>query len=246
MILFTDFAIEKWLCPDCMRKSHIKAGKSASDVDVSDSGRALNRQFPHHRAAGSEKAPAAMNAKPERKKRLKLFLRSASPRNPEVAQDKKEQRLCSSEQPKSSKKQDKTWTAREKNLVRLLMEEVISEQLVNLTEKKWEVISNRLASRFGFTRSKTSIKNYWSRQGRAQTRVDERRNPNPNKLITSVQNPDQRKRARQQMAIRPARKSYGDKSTCRLRRSRVKRRMAEEAGSDHDRGLLPTKRRKTR
>lgn len=73
------------------------------------------------------------------------------------------------------------------------MEEVIVEQRVNLTEKKWEVISDRLASRFGFTRSRTSIKNYWSRQGRALTGVDERRNPNPNKLITSVQNQNNEK-----------------------------------------------------
>lgn len=227
-----------------MPKRHIVAGKSSSDVDVSDSVRVPNRQPLRHRAARSKKAPVFMNARPERKKRSASSLRSASPRNPEVSQDTKTQYLSSPEQPKSSKKQDKIWTAHEKNLVRILMEEVIIEQQVNLTEKKWEVISDRLASRFGFTRSKTSIKNYWSRQGRAQTGVDERRNPNPKKLITSVQNPDRRKRARQQMARALSRKNNGDESSGLLKRSRAKRRDEEEADNDDDKRLPPTKRRR--
>lgn len=146
---------------------------------------------------------------------------------------------------KSSKKQDKIWTAEEKDLVRLLMEEVINEQQVNLTEKKWEVISDRLASRFGFIRSKTSIKNYWSRQGRAQTRVDERRNPNPNKLITSVQNPYQRKIARQGALKR---KNLGMENSGSLRKSRAKRKDEGEVDDDDDddTGSSPTKRRRNR
>ena len=126
------------------------------------------------------------------------------------------------------------------------MEEVIVEQQVNLTEKKWEVISNRLASRHGFTRSKTSIKNYWSRQGRAQTGVDERRNPNPNKLITSVQNPDQRKRARQQMTRGLERKNCKDEISGRLKRSRARSRGKEEIETDDENRFLPTKRRNYR
>lgn len=230
-----------------MRKRHTIVGRSSSDVDVADSSRVLNRQSLHHRAARSKKAPTSINATSERKKHSASSLRLASPRNLQTSRNKKkEQRLSSPEQTKCSKKQDKIWTAHEKSLVKLLMEEVIVEQQVNLTEKKWEVISNRLASRHGFTRLKTSIKNYWSRQGRAQTGVDERRNPNPYKLITSVQNPDQRKRARQQIARSLEGKSYEDEISGNLKKSRARRRDKEEAETDDDKGFPPTKRRKNR
>ena len=244
MTVFTNLVLEEWLCPDCTPQRHLEVEESSGDVDASDCVRVLNRQSLHHWAAESKKTPAFLNAKSERKKRPAPPLRSGSPRNPEVSRDKEEQRQSGPEQPKSSKKQDKIWTAHEKDLVRLLMEEVINEQQVNLTEKKWEVISDRLASRFGFIRSKTSIKNYWSRQGRAQTRVDERRNPNPEKLITSVQNPYQRKQARQGALKR---KNPGEEGSGYPNRSRAKRSDEGEADDDDDyKGRPPTKRRRNR
>ena len=146
------------------------------------------------------------------------------------------------------------------------MEEVIREGQVNLTEKKWEVISNRLAARYGFTRSKTSIKNYWNRQGRAQTGVDERRKPNPDKLVTSVSKPEQRKRARTQVSRASNQESTedhedeededdgdqgndgdheNDHSGHPEEEGKEQRNEGEEVGDD-DEGGPPTKRRRRR
>ncbi|KAL8812499.1 MAG: hypothetical protein Q9200_000994 [Gallowayella weberi] len=65
----------------------------------------------------------------------------------------------------------------------------------NLTESKWENISKGLA-RHGFDRSKCSIKAWWSRYGREETGFDERQNPTGRNMVTSKQNPEDRKQAR--------------------------------------------------
>lgn len=96
-----------------------------------------------------------------------------------------------------TKKTSTPWTSQEKDLVKTLMLEVIQEQEVNLTEHKWNVVSERLAQRYGITRTHTAVKNYWNRTGREKTGIDERRNPNPEKLTTGVQDPEQRRKARQ-------------------------------------------------
>ncbi|KAL8842686.1 MAG: hypothetical protein Q9170_000461 [Blastenia crenularia] len=78
-------------------------------------------------------------------------------------------------------------------VVRFLKEEIADG---NLTEQKWQAISQKLA-KHGITRSQYSVKAWWSRKGRSQTGFDERQNPNGRKLVTSKQNPDDRRRARQ-------------------------------------------------
>lgn len=152
-----------------------------------------------------------------------------------------------------NKKQDVKWTAHEKDLVRSLMEEVISEQQVNLTEKKWEVISDRLAARNGFVRSKTSIKNYWNREGRSQTGVDERRKPNPNKMVTSLQNAEQRKRAREDTARASnaaTDEDYENQTSHHSSHSdeeeKKDRNDDEQDHNEDDEGGPPTKRRRRR
>lgn len=80
------------------------------------------------------------------------------------------------------------------------MQQVIDEQQVNLVEKRWNVISERLNGLYDIARSSTAVKNYWNREGRQHTGIDERRKPNPDKMITGVQNPADRRRARQEAA----------------------------------------------
>lgn len=178
--------------------------------------------------------------------------RSASFKNSILPQDIAARRLPGSEQPEATvkpKKQDKSWTAHERDLVRALMQEVLAEGQVNLTEKKWEVISDRLASRYGFRRSNTSIKNYWNRQGRAQTGVDERRKPNPTKLTTSVQTAQQRKRARKQVSTASRRTSsedYEDDSSSDHPDEDGEGNKEEKEATDDDEGGPPSKRRRCR
>ena len=85
------------------------------------------------------------------------------------------------------------WTQAEKDKVHELMNEVISEGLVNHTEQRWSEISTRLAAH-NMYRSWGAIKNMWNREGRAAYGVDERRKPNPGKMVTGAQTDRKRKR----------------------------------------------------
>lgn len=233
----TDYALGEWFCPDCRSDVHVTKEEASSDENASDDGRVPKKRPFRRSAPRSEKETATTAPRP-------IQNRSATPAS----------RLTSSQNSvltgptRKPKKQDKHWTTREKDLVRVLMEEVIAEQQVNLTEKKWEVISDRLAARFSFNRSNTSIKNYWNRQGRAQTGVDERRKPNPTKLVTSATTAEQRKRARQQVfraSERTKSEDYEDDSSD-LPDEDGEGNKEEEEATDDDEGGPPTKRRRCR
>ena len=101
---------------------------------------------------------------------------------------------------KETKKVQAKWTDTEKRLVEVLMGQVISEGQVGQSDRRWVAVSDRLMRQYGISRSHTAIKNFWNREGRAATGIDERRIPNPNKLVTGVQAPEDRKRARQAKA----------------------------------------------
>ena len=79
--------------------------------------------------------------------------------------------------------------------VRDLMKEVLEEG--HYIEKKWSMISDRLLERHGIQKGAGSIKMFWSRRGRAEFKLDERKLPNPQKWVTSKQSPEDRKKARQ-------------------------------------------------
>lgn len=77
-----------------------------------------------------------------------------------------------------------------------LMREVLAEN--QFSEKKFVSISDRLEERHGIKLSHGAIKNYWNRKGRVTYQLDERKKPNPNKMVTGVQSPEDRRKARQQ------------------------------------------------
>ncbi|KAL9005049.1 MAG: hypothetical protein Q9188_002156 [Gyalolechia gomerana] len=66
----------------------------------------------------------------------------------------------------------------------------------NKTEQKWQAVSEKLAQQ-GIQRSRWSIKAWWSREGRLETGFDERTNPVGRKLVTSKQDPEERRKARE-------------------------------------------------
>ncbi|KAI4194397.1 MAG: hypothetical protein LQ346_003701 [Caloplaca aetnensis] len=71
----------------------------------------------------------------------------------------------------------------------------------NRTESKWQNVSGKLWTNHGIQRSGNSVKAWWSRQGRQEFGIDERKNPNGRKLVTSKQDPDERKRARERKKL---------------------------------------------
>lgn len=239
-------ALEAWLCPECKLEQEAKEVDFSTDGDASDYEGAPRRLSAHRSAPRSKKAVSSSASRPKRKRSPAPAPKVTGPHETEIAPEALH-RLSGSRQPEatiSTKKQQSNWTVTEKDLVRLLMEEVINEKQVNLTEKKWEVISDRLAQRFNVARSKTSVKNYWSREGRLLTGLDERRKPNPEKLVTSVQNPEQRKRARQQTA-RPSKRKRTDveEDDNTSEDGEEYRDEAEASDSDEEKGLS-TKRQK--
>ena len=86
-------------------------------------------------------------------------------------------------------------------IVRFLKEEIAAG---NLTEQKWQAVSNKLA-KAGIEHSQWAIKAWWSRKGREQTGFDERQNPTGRRLVTSKQDPGDRRKAREQNKVRQGR-----------------------------------------
>lgn len=84
------------------------------------------------------------------------------------------------------------------NLMRdLLAGDKIEDASVKATDEKWQLLADRLQERHGFERTANSIKNFWQRKGRAQFGIDERVVPKPDRMSTSVEDPAERKRRRQ-------------------------------------------------
>ncbi len=90
------------------------------------------------------------------------------------------------------------WSPQEKQHVAALMHEVmLLPSDVSRTEKRWEKVRHLLLERYDISRTHTAIKNYWNREGRRDSGLDERKKPNPNKLVTGVQDPADRKALRE-------------------------------------------------
>ncbi|KAL9015361.1 MAG: hypothetical protein Q9173_000028 [Seirophora scorigena] len=82
----------------------------------------------------------------------------------------------------------------EKRLIVRYMQEEINDG--NVTEKKWSNIARKLKDH-GLERSQWSVKAWWSRYGRLETGIDERQKPNERRLVTSKQDPEERRKARE-------------------------------------------------
>lgn len=89
------------------------------------------------------------------------------------------------------------WSDVEKGYVATLMHEVMQDESISKTEKRWVKAGDLLQERYGVTRTATAIKNYWNREGRNASGLDERNKKNPNKLVTGVQAPADRKAQRE-------------------------------------------------
>ena len=90
----------------------------------------------------------------------------------------------------------------EQHAVGILMAEMLAnhekEGAWVWTDTKWPVIAKRLRERFFYARSGSCVKNWWGRHGRRMFDLDERRKPNSAKMVTSVQDPADRKRRREE------------------------------------------------
>ncbi|KAL9125486.1 MAG: hypothetical protein Q9217_005315 [Psora testacea] len=105
----------------------------------------------------------------------------------------------------ATKRDIRPWQEAEKERVKDLMREILIECGPNSrTERRWAIVSDRLASRYSIYRTWTSVKNYWNREGRESSKIDERNVKNPARMVTGVQDKQQRKDARQAKRRRAA------------------------------------------
>jgi len=83
------------------------------------------------------------------------------------------------------------------DLMKAMLESPDPEDVkVKGTDHKWQLLADRLRRIHGFERTANSVKNYWQRKGRARFSIDERIVAKPEKMVTSVQNPEDRKKSR--------------------------------------------------
>jgi hypothetical protein len=83
------------------------------------------------------------------------------------------------------------------DLMKAMLESSDPEDVkVKGTDHKWQLLADRLRKIYGYERTANSVKNYWQRKGRATFSIDERIVAKPEKLVTSVQNPEDRKKRR--------------------------------------------------
>ncbi|KAL8722387.1 MAG: hypothetical protein Q9225_001118 [Loekoesia sp. 1 TL-2023] len=113
-------------------------------------------------------------------------------------------------------------------VVRFLKEEITAG---NLTEKKWQAISEKLA-KHGINRSQWSIKAWWSRKGRLLTGFDERQNPKGRKVVTSKQDPEDRRRARERKKTESDRVTVSNNQKQTEHRQQLQKPRHVDTGSD--------------
>lgn len=119
-----------------------------------------------------------------------------SPGRKRALEDEESSDSAEDRQPKPKRKKTNQGVKddHEKQLIARYMQEEIDKN--NVTETKWQNIAEKL-KRHGFSRSGNSVKAYWSRHGRQEFGMDERRKPEGRKLVTSKQDPEERRKARE-------------------------------------------------
>ncbi|KAL9121936.1 MAG: hypothetical protein Q9187_001514 [Circinaria calcarea] len=148
-------------------------------------------------ASGSNPAPAASYFNPATSgSNPDTYPPAPAPRKPKNLA-KIKTKTANEEPENKKKKQDNPWTEEDDTLLGRFMGEVVAEKKVNHSERKrCEEVARRLAEHDPSRPPRTwgSIKSRWNRSGREKTGIDERRNPNPEKMTTGIEHDRSKKR----------------------------------------------------
>ena len=190
-----DTFVGSWHCPSCVKKMQFSH-------DSHDSDSLGNPGF----------------ANKEQRKQLTKQRQKAKPRIPKVHVEKKSDRIGiqapnldkedrtskAAQNMRKPKKDSKPWKNPEEiQRVIELLQSFQSDQSIphklRYSETKWKKVAKMLEFRYGFHREADAIKNKWVRDLREKTGYDERKDQNkkPDKMRTSVESPECRKRKRQ-------------------------------------------------
>ena len=146
-------------------------------------------------ASRSDSAPAASYFNPTTSR----FDPATSPSAPAPRKPKNllKTKTAKDEPENKKKKQDNPWTEEDDTLLGRFMGEVVAEKKISHSERKrCEEVARRLAEHDPSRPPRTwgSIKSRWNRYGREKTGIDERRNPNPEKMTTGIEHDRSKKR----------------------------------------------------
>jgi len=106
--------------------------------------------------------------------------------------------------PSSAHVRGTTWSAAEEAATITIMQDLVAGTNAVYGDRRWQVCARRLKKDHGLTRSGPAIKNHWNRVLRARTGLDERRTPNPNKMVTGLLTPRKKQRTAQNLFSRSA------------------------------------------
>lgn len=127
------------------------------------------------------------------------FIGPRSPAGSLLTPGKSSRRRVPTAQPRRTRggnqKKGDRWPEEIGDKIAILVQERITAG--DFREEKWNIIAAELLQRHGVSRTSSGIKNFWNRNGRAFYKLDERRVPNPQRLRTSFQSPQDRKHARE-------------------------------------------------
>ena len=96
------------------------------------------------------------------------------------------------------------WSAAEEEATITIMKDLVTGKNAVYGDKRWEVCAKRLKKDHGHSRSGPAVKNHWNRVLRARTGLDERRTPNPGKMVTGSLTPRKKQRTAQNLVSRSA------------------------------------------
>lgn len=106
--------------------------------------------------------------------------------------------------PSSANVRGRPWSVAEEAATTRIMRDLVTGANAVYGDRRWEMCAKRLKKDHGLTRSGPAIKNHWNRVLRARTGLDERRTPNPNKMVTGSLTPRKKQRTAQRLFGRPA------------------------------------------
>lgn len=202
----------EWFCPRCRLRR--EDSDDADHPGAMENGKPEGATQSAKQAAGESTKSISSNKKATKTSRKGQASGDGDTDVP-VQVKKDESKACGSEmddseKPKTPKKpvgKKDGWKnpLEDQRLIELLKElqaDVDVDEKIRFSEKKWPVISNRMWERYGYERTPNSVKNHYSRDLRAKAGYDERgqNHRNPDKMRTSVENPEERKRRRQAKA----------------------------------------------
>ncbi|KAF2142624.1 uncharacterized protein K452DRAFT_287042 [Aplosporella prunicola CBS 121167] len=158
---------------------------------------------------------------------------SAPPR-PSLIQEK-----ADAAQDNKTGRRNPDWNAYERESCAAAMRQSLRDTPVLQTVERWDDVRAILASQFNINRRTASgVKNYWNRNGRVESGVDERKRPRAQAMRTTLCGEDKKEEQKAQRAAAAAAAAAAAVASSKDPGSKHSVRRARRAGDDDDFGFV--------